>query len=65
MFSCLPGQRCLLRGHHTFGKCSKILNTFLALFSNQILGIKAEIHKMLVRIANRIDTDQTASSEAV
>ena len=27
--------------------------------------IKAEIHKMLVRIANREDPDQTASSEAV
>ena len=27
--------------------------------------IKARIHKMLVRIANREDADQTASSEVV
>ena len=27
--------------------------------------IKAEIHKLIVRIANRGDPDQTASSEAV
>ena len=26
---------------------------------------RGEIHKMLVRIANREDTDQTASSESV
>ena len=30
-----------------------------------MLVIKAESHKMLVRIANGEDTDQTASSEAV
>ena len=30
-----------------------------------MLGIKAGIHKLLVRIANREDPDQTASSEAV
>ena len=30
-----------------------------------MLDIRAEIHKMLVRIANREDPDQTASSEAV
>ena len=41
-------------------KCSKILNTFLFLFSTKKLVIR-----MLVRIANREDTDQTASSEAV
>ena len=29
-----------------------------------MLVIKAGIHKMLVRIANSEDTDQTASSEA-
>ena len=46
-------------------KCSKILNTFLILFSNKVLIIKAEIHKMSVRIANRKDPDQTASLEAV
>ena len=43
----------------------KILNTFLILFSNKMLGFRAGIHKMLVRIANREDPDQTASSEAV
>ena len=44
--------------HH--GKCSKILNTSLFLFSNKMLVISARIHKILVRIAN-IDPDQTAS----
>ena len=43
----------------------KILNTFLFLFSTKMLVIRAGIHKMLVRIANREDPDQTASSEAV
>ena len=39
--------------------------TFL-LFSNEImLVLRARIHKMLFRIANREDPDQTASSEAV
>ena len=46
-------------------KCSQVLNTFLVLFSNNILVVKAVIHKMLVEIANREDHDQTASSEAV
>ena len=35
--------------------CSKILNTFLFLLSTKIFVIKARIHKMLVKIANRID----------
>ena len=48
-----------------YGKCFKILNTFLFLFSNKMLLIMAGIHKMLVRTANREDPDQTASSEAV
>ena len=48
-----------------YSKCSKNLNTFLFLFSNKMLAIRAGIHKMLVRIANREDPDQTASSEAV
>ena len=30
-----------------------------------MLAIKAGVHKMLVRIANRDDPNQTASSEAV
>ena len=46
-------------------KCSKILDTFLVLFSYKMLVVKAGIHKMLVAIANREDPDQTASSEAV
>ena len=49
----------------TYGKCSKILNAFLFLFSNKILLFRAGIHKMLVRIANREDPEQTASEEAV
>ena len=31
----------------------------------QNVGYRAGIHKMLLRIANREDPDQTASSEAV
>ena len=45
-------------------KCSKI-GTLFCLFSNKKLFFRAEIHKMLVRIANREDPIQTASSEAV
>ena len=45
-----------------YSKCSKISNTFLILFQ---IKCWFGIHKMLVRIANREDTDQTASSEAV
>ena len=45
-----------------YGKCSKISNTFLCLFST---NIRAGIHKILVRIAKNDDTDQTVSSEAV
>ena len=48
-----------------FCKCSKISNTFLFLFLNEMLVFRAGIHKKLVRIANRTDPDQTASSEAV
>ena len=54
------------------GKCSKVLNTLLFLFSNNMLIIRARIakmcfhfNKMFVRILNREDSDQTASSEAV
>ena len=39
--------------------------TLLFLFSNQVLVIRAGIYKMHVKIANRDDPDQTASSEAV
>ena len=51
-----------------YSKCSKITNIFLALFVNKILVSRAGVHKMLVRIENRVDPDQTAfdaSSEAV
>ena len=45
-----------------YGKCSKILNTFLILFSHKMLFIRAGNHKMLCIIANGEDLDQTASS---
>ena len=38
---------------------------FFLLFTNKMLVIRAGSHKMLVRIANREDPDQTALSEAV
>ena len=38
---------------------------FFYLFYYKMLDIGAGIHKMLGRIANREDPDQTASSEAV
>ena len=47
-----------------YGKCSKFLNTFLLLFSIKMLVIRAGIRKILARIANRTDPDQTASSGA-
>ena len=50
--------------HHDYGKYSKSLSTHLFPFLKKILFIKAVINKMLVRIANREDPDQTASSEA-
>ena len=49
--------------HQEYGKCSKIPYTFLVLFSNKMYVIRAGIHKMLVRIVNREDPDQ--SLEAV
>ena len=49
--------------YDTFSKISD--TTFLTLFSNKMLVIKAGIHRMLVIIANREDPDQAASSEAV
>ena len=48
---------------YLYGKCFKILNTFLFLFSNKMLVIRVGIHKKLDRIANRDDPEQT--SEAV
>ena len=38
---------------NTISKCSKMLNTFLSLFSNKKLVFRAGIHKMDVRIPNR------------
>ena len=55
---------CLLFAAN-YGKCSKISSTFLLLFSNKILVFRAGIQKILVKIANREDPDQIASSEAV
>ena len=43
-------------------KCSNISNSFLFLFSITMLVLRAGINKMLVRIANREDPAQTASS---
>ena len=43
-------------------KCSKISITFLFLISKKMLVFRAGTHKMFVRIANREDPDQTASS---
>ena len=48
-----------------FGKCSQISKILLFLFLNKMLVYRAVIHKVVVRIANREDPDQTASSEAV
>ena len=46
----------------SYGKCSKIYKTFLFLFSNKLLDIRAGIYKVLVRISNGEDSDQTTSS---
>ena len=58
-------QRQVLSQQGPYGKWSKILNTFLFLFWSRILFIRVEIHKMLNKTANREESDQTASSEAV
>ena len=39
--------------------------TFLFLISNKTLVFRARIYKTFVKVANREDPDQTASSEAV
>ena len=41
----------------------RILSFFFV--SNKILAVRVRTNKMLVRIANREDPDQTASGEAV
>ena len=43
----------------------KFQTLFSYLISTKMLVIRAGAHKMHVRIANREDPDQTASSEAV
>ena len=48
-----------------YGKCSYISNTLPFLFSKIIMAIRAGIHKILLRIPNREDPDQSASSEEV
>ena len=47
----------------SYNNCSKILKTFLFLFSNKILVYRDRTHKILVRTENREDPDQTASGE--
>ena len=51
--------------HYHYDNFSLISNSLLYLHLNEMLFIKAWIHKMFVRIANREDPDQTASTEAV
>ena len=51
--------------HVIYGKCSKISTNILFLTSNKMLVFRAGIHKIFVKIANREDPDQIASSEAV
>ena len=48
----------------TCGKCSKTF-AHVSLSVLSFVVFRAGIHKMLVRISNREDPDQTASSEAV
>ena len=45
----------------SYGKYSKLLKTFLSLFSNKILVIRDGSHKILEKIANMEDPDQIAS----
>ena len=56
---------CTVNLRIKYCKCSKILNTFLCQFSNKMLVIRTGIHRMLVKIANREDLDQAASSGSV
>ena len=51
-------QKVYRRENLPLGKFSKISNIILFLFSDKMLVIRAGIHKMLVRIANREDPDQ-------
>ena len=47
-----------------YSNCSNISYTFLFLFLNNLLVIRARNHKMLDRMANREDPDQTASEQS-
>ena len=58
------GEYKKLRLEKKYGKCPKISNTFLFLFAKKCLLSELEIHKMLVRLANREDPDQTASLQS-
>ena len=40
--------------HLGYGKCSKISNTFLFLFSNNMFVFRTAVHKMVIRIANTV-----------
>ena len=51
-------------GQSEYGESYKIFNTFLFLFSNEILVFRTGIHKMLVRIENREDPDQTLKKQS-
>ena len=46
---------------YTYTNCSKILNTFLFLISNKKLVFRTGIHKLLVRISIKEDSEQTLS----
>ena len=74
-FSCrLPhdpgGQKVSKHGHDAYqnkgnSQCSNLVgNILLKYIIKKMLLIKTGTHKVLVRIANREDPDQTASSEA-
>ena len=59
---CMP-INFVMQGKCLFSDISRPALHFL--FTNKMLVIRTGINKMLVRIANREDPDQTASSEAV
>ena len=46
-----------------YGKCYRISNTLLFLFSSKLVVISAGTNKFHVRIAKREHPDQTASSD--
>ena len=57
-------QQSLQEVYHKVSHTVNVLK-FQTHFSNKMLVFRAGVHKMLVRISNREDPDQTASSEAV